>query len=246
MRYLLLILFLNFVLYSCMHTIRNQEVKKVHDVESIIRGFNTSGDTCRQKLFKEFDLAGKNLNEIIEMYGTPDFEFVDTLLYGNLFKDTYGYYYPFRHSPLEIDTIPELILHGCKWQLIGNKAIVIYFVNNIDNQLRPIYAKNLYYTEDLKPFWLLDEHTMTLQEVIDKRGNPQKHSIEKTDNAFGTMISFGEDICPLDPLPHEILTYSWAIDSGRSLFLYYKNSAEPERSKPIWGFQCSEETLMYE
>lgn len=235
-----------FITYSCAHSVHHKQTISSHNIESILHGFDSIGDTYRQEIFVTYGLENKNHTQIIEMYGIPDYEFTDTLRYGNLIKDTAGYYYPFKNCPYEIDTIPELILYGRKWELIKNKVLTVYFVNDSDNKLQPIYGNIQYYTEDLKPFWILEDKDLPLQAVIKKRGKPQSQSVEFVEDEFGSLISFGEDICNLDILPTEIHTYIWDIDSGRYLFLYYTNNENMEFDKPIWGFQCSEEFLMYE
>lgn len=237
--------FLILFLCSC-HRATSEHTTEYHDAETIILGFDHLGDTCRQNVFAQYCLNDKTYKQILDIYGAPAFEFTDTLIYGTLIKDTMGYYYPFDKCPDEINTIPELILFGKKWQLNETDVLTVYFINHSKNDLCPIYGAIQVYTEGAKPFWLLDERNWSLRKVLEKHGEPRKQSIITVENEFSDLVSFGEDICKLDSLPLDVTSYMWIIDSLRLLFLYYPVNTDVDRTLPIWGFQCTEDALMLE
>ena len=218
-----------------------------YDTDALKKAFDQIGDIYEISLTKELRSNTKTLSQIKKEIGIPIEEYVDTFEYGsyvysnNPDKHIDPYYDIF---PDTLWTIQTLIIHKCVWAY-GDKDITVFFLNDRKKREQPIWGYISEYTDWYRPLRLLPEKDFTINEVIKMRGKPI--------NVCSYKVSYGVDYAPLADIyrlrdvPEAIIqSYTWKVDSARTLILSYMEDEDKSTAKPIRGILCNDEYLMYE
>lgn len=196
---------------------------------------------------KYLDLRKLNKESISAIFGEPVFEDTDTFKFGKkqtkreITSNTENYYYESFYEKIAQITINKYI-----WAIGDTSVIIMQCAQDSKATLKPLNIRRIKYSSKWSSFWALDERNMSLDQILQKRGKPNKEHTYPM--LFGTRgDSVLEEIDMLKDVPKTIIKrYQWDVDSDTVLVLFFLEEGFSSQSKPIWGFLCSKESLMYE
>ncbi len=224
-----------------------QDNKKCFDTEAFKCAFDNIQKNSKIPLTKELKQNAKNLSQIKAELGDPIEEYTDSFRYGRYVESRN----PDKHIDMSYDVFPDtlwriplLIVHKCVWAR-DNKDIVLFFANDCFKGEQPFWGYILEYGDNYSPLRLLPEKDLSLNQVIERRGQPIQEEVYSV--YYGVEYSPLEDIYVLRDVPEAIIhRYEWKADSVRTIVLSYLENENKDTAKPVWGMKCLDSYLMYE